>query len=284
MIVENRCFDEERALYGLHDAKVAGCTFAGPADGESALKECSGIEVENCLFGLRYPLWHVRNGAVRHCRMTEDCRAALWYDNGIRLEDCDMDGIKAVRECQEAELACCRIHSPEFGWQCRSLRMEDCELAGEYAFLHSTGLDIRHLKLEGKYSFQYVQDARIDRCILHTKDAFWHSRNVTVTDSVVSGEYLGWYSENLHLIRCRIIGTQPLCYARGLVLTDCEMEGTDLAFENSEVEALVKGRIDSVKNPAAGWITAGSIGEIILDEHVWPGAGCRIEETERRRG
>ena len=36
---ENRQYDEERALYGINNAKIRNCKFDGPADGESALKE-----------------------------------------------------------------------------------------------------------------------------------------------------------------------------------------------------------------------------------------------------
>ena len=38
-VIENRTMDEERALYHLVDTEVKSCVFAGPADGESALKE-----------------------------------------------------------------------------------------------------------------------------------------------------------------------------------------------------------------------------------------------------
>ena len=82
---------------------------------------------------------------------------------------------------------------------------------------------------------------------------------------------------------CKIIGTQPFCYAKNLVLEDCEMIDCDLAFENTTVEADVRGEILSVKNPAGGHITADSIGEILLDEHRWPGAACAITERIGKR-
>ena len=50
--VENQRFDEERALYNLRAADVTGCVFAGPADGESVLKEARDIWVHNCSFSL----------------------------------------------------------------------------------------------------------------------------------------------------------------------------------------------------------------------------------------
>ena len=57
-IIENKTFDMERALYGSRDIAVKNCRFDGPADGESAFKECSNIEARNCYFNLRYPFWH----------------------------------------------------------------------------------------------------------------------------------------------------------------------------------------------------------------------------------
>lgn len=281
---EDLILDEERALYGLRDATVLRCTFDGPADGESALKECGHLKVEDCDFRLRYPFWHVRGAEVRNSRMTDTCRAALWYDEDILLEDCTLGGIKALRECDRTTLRRCTAVSPEFGWFCRGIRVEDSELTGEYPFLRCRDMELTGFRLHGKYSFQYVQDVVIRDSVLDTKDAFWHCKNVTVYDSVIKGEYLAWYSEGLKLVRCKIIGTQPLCYAKNLILEDCEMVGTDLAFENSEVTATVKGEILSVKNPVRGSIEADQIGEIILDEHQRPGADCEIIQRQRKAG
>ena len=162
MRYENETHDEERAFYGLKDAVIKNCKIDGPADGESAFKECRDIVVEDTFFNLRYPFWHVDNVKISNCTMTENCRAALWYDKG--------------------------------------------------AFIDS----------------------------------------------------------------CKIIGTQPLCYVKGLVLEDCEMEGCDLSFERSEVNATVRGHIDSVKNPISGRITVDSIGEIILEEEIVTPGACEI--------
>ena len=37
--IEHQTFDQERALYGQTGICAVDCTFAGPRDGESALKE-----------------------------------------------------------------------------------------------------------------------------------------------------------------------------------------------------------------------------------------------------
>ena len=263
---ENRQYDEERALYGINNAKIRNCKFDGPADGESALKECSDITVEDCFFNLRYPFWHVNKAVIKDSQMTELCRAALWYDEDITISNCSMNGIKALRECHNIKLLGSSIVSPEFLWRCFDVVVEHSKLESEYPFFECSDVSIDDLNMKGKYSFQYVENMTIKNSVLDTKDAFWHSKNVTVMDSVVKGEYLGWYSENLRFVRCHIVGTQPLCYCKNLILEDCTMEATDLCFERSEVNATVKGRIESVKNPVAGQIKADEIGEIIMEE------------------
>lgn len=275
-LITNQTFDEERALYALQNTEVTNCTFAGPADGESAFKESSNISVDSCTFNLRYPFWHTSNADIKNITMSETCRAALWYDNNIKISHATLGGIKALRECHNVTLKNCNITSAEFGWLCSNLNISECELTSEYPFFMSHDLVLDKFTMKAKYSFQYVNNMTITNSYLDTKDAFWHSNNVTVIDSVVKGEYLAWYSKNLHLIRCKIIGTQPLCYAEGLILEDCETIDCDLAFEYSDVNATIKGSILSVKNPKSGRIKADSYGEIILDENRCKDTVCEI--------
>ena len=54
--IKDKQFDEERALYNLTHGEVTDCVFAGPADGESVLKEARDVKLTNCRFSLRYPL------------------------------------------------------------------------------------------------------------------------------------------------------------------------------------------------------------------------------------
>ena len=265
---ENLIFDEERALYGIKNAEIINCKFDGPADGESALKETNSIYVENCFFNLRYPFWHTTNGSIKNITMTENCRAALWYDKNLKIINSQLGGIKAVRECENIDIKESKINSSEFGWFSNNLKISDTNLFSEYPFLKSKNIEIENLNMKGKYSFQYTENCIIKNSSFDTKDAFWHSKNVTVIDSVIKGEYLAWYSENLKLINCKIIGTQPLCYAKGLILENCQMIDCDLAFEKSEVTASIKGNIISVKNPISGFIKADLIGKIILDEET----------------
>lgn len=277
-VIEGRTFDEERALYGSRNLVVRDCRFAGPADGESFLKESSDVEVRDCFCDLRYPFWHDSRVVIDGCELTERCRAALWYTDHAEVRNSKLHGIKALRECRDVVIEGCDISSPEFGWSTEHCRMADTSAMGEYFMMRAAYLELRNVRLAGKYSFQYVRQAELSGCALDTKDAFWHTDNVTLVDCDVKGEYLGWYSNHLTLVRCRISGTQPLCYCKNLTLVDCEMDGCDLAFEKSEVQATVTTHIDGVKNPLRGSIVAPSIGEIVAEE----GVDCAIEETALR--
>ena len=266
--IENEQFDEERALYNLTNALVRDCIFAGPADGESVLKEARDVALDNCSFSLRYPLWHVNGFKMHDSRMDEKTRAAIWYAENGKITESDLGGIKAVRECKNITLYDCNIDSQEFGWKCDTISVTDSKINSEYLFLDSRNVKLEHVQMKGKYSFQYMENLEIRNCFLNTKDAFWHSKNVTVVDSVVRGEYLGWFSENLTLVGCKIIGTQPLCYCKNLRLQNCTMEECDLAFEYSDVIANIIGHVDSIKNPRSGSIVADSVGEVIMGDAV----------------
>lgn len=264
-IVQNKTFDEERALYGSKDILIKDCLFDGPADGESAFKECSDVQVEHCFFNLRYPFWHDHGLEIVDSEMTELCRAALWYSDHIEISNSRLHGIKALRECREVKMKDCDIVSPEFGWSVRGIKMENCTAKSEYFMMRSDNLHFQNVDMQGKYSFQYIENAVFENCRFDTKDAFWHAKNIVVRNSVVNGEYLAWYSENVTFENCRIIGTQPLCYCRGLRLVNCEMTDTDLAFERSEVEADITTPVISIKNPLSGHITVPAVGEVIRD-------------------
>ena len=264
--IMNQTFDEERAMYGSKDVEVLDCRFDGPADGESAFKECSDIAVRDCFFNLRYPFWHDKGLKITGSEMTDACRAALWYTEDAEITDTKMHGIKALRECANVRIKGCDIISPEFGWSVRGINMKDTSAEGEYFMLRSEHLTFDNVKLKGKYSFQYITDSVFTNCDFDTKDAFWHARNVIVRDSVVKGEYLAWYCENVTFENCTLIGTQPLCYCKGLKLINCRMVDCDLAFEKSDVEAEIVSDVLSIKNPRSGRITAESVGEIIMDD------------------
>ncbi len=262
---KDSAYDQERAFYGRKDIFVSNCQFDGPADGESAFKECCDIKIDNCYFNLRYPFWHVRGLRIIKSEMTSLCRAALWYSDKIKIKDTKLHGIKALRECSDIMIDKCDIISPEFGWSSRNVNITDTSAEGEYFMLRAKNLICNNIDLSGKYSFQYAENAVFTNCRFDTKDAFWHSKNVTVKNSIINGEYLAWYSDSLTLENCRIKGTQPLCYCKNLKLINCEMIDCDLSFERSDVEATLNSPIDSIKNPLSGVIRAPAAGKLIFD-------------------
>lgn len=264
--IENKTFDAERALYAVQNLELRGCVFDGPADGESALKECENITAAKCVFNLRYPFWHNNGVHINGSELTENCRAALWYSKHIEIKNTRIHGIKALRECRDIKLIDCDIVSSEFGWFSKNIVLNDCMVQSEYFMLRAENIMLENVQFSGKYSFQYIKNAVFENCIFNTKDAFWHAENVVVKNSVVNGEYLAWYSNNITFENCKITGTQPLCYCKGLRIVNCKMENTDLCFEKSEVKAVITSRVASIKNPLSGYIELPYAGEIIMDD------------------
>ena len=273
-VIRDKTFDEERALYGSDGVEVVSCSFDGPADGESAFKESKNITVMDSFFNLRYPFWHDDNLSITNSLMTEKCRAALWYSSDIRISNSQLHGVKALRECHNVKIENCDIISPEFGWSVHGLEMSSTRAESEYFMMRSDDLKFENVTLKGKYSFQYIENSIFENCNFDTKDSFWHAKNVVVKNSTIKGEYLAWYCENVTFINCSISGTQPLCYCKGLKLIDCRMENADLAFEKSDVEAVILSKVDSIKNPMSGYLSIPEACEMIMDD---PDAKCVVE-------
>lgn len=264
-MIQNMKFDKERALYGSNHIAVLNCSFEGPEDGESALKESMDILVDGCFCDLRYPFWHDTDLIIVRTEMTENCRAAIWYSKNVKIADSKLHGIKALRECSDVYIEDCDMISPEFGWSVNNITMKNSTAESEYFMMRSSNINFENVRFKGKYSFQYIENAVFENCDFMTKDAFWHGKNITVRNSRISGEYFAWYSEGLTLENCTISGTQPLCYCKGLKLENCRMEDADLSFEKSDVEAEITNHVISIKNPRSGYIEAPSVGEIIMD-------------------
>lgn len=96
--VADRQFDEERALYNLQEADINHCLFAGPADGESVLKEARDVNLTDCTFSLRYPLWHVKKFTMEHSTMDELTRAAIWYASDGVIKNSTLGGISGRKK------------------------------------------------------------------------------------------------------------------------------------------------------------------------------------------
>lgn len=279
--IKKETLDQERALYASQNLIVENCKFDGPADGESALKEGRNIIVNNSFFNLRYPFWHDKKLVINKCKLTDLCRAALWYSKDIKITKTDLFGIKALRECKGIVIEDSRVDSREFGWRNFNVTINNTKLINtDYFMFETRKIRMNKINMKGKYSFQYTNDVVIENSVLDTKDAFWHAKNVTVKNSTIKGQYLAWYSNGLTLINCKIIGTQPLCYCKNLKLINCTMQKTDLAFEYSDVEADITGSIDSVKNPKSGYIKADKIKKIILEDSIIK-SKCDIKENTK---
>lgn len=275
--IRNTHFEGERPLFATHNLQLENVTIH---TGESALKECSNIEVVNCRFEGKYPFWHVDRFVVKNCFFTEGARAALWYSKDLQMMDTVIEAPKMFRDMEGIRLENVQLpNALETLWHCRNVELKNVQIdKGDYLFMHGENIRVEDLTLNGGYTFQYCSNVEVRNSVINSKDAFWNTENVTIYDSKLNGEYLGWHSRNLRLVNCHISGTQALCFAHDLVMENCTMdESADLCFEHSTLQAQINSPVHSIKNPRSGLITAQSYGEIIIDQNCRAPRNCEIK-------
>ena len=275
--ISKQHFEGERPLFAKHHLRLEQVTIG---DGESAIKECSDIEAEDCRFWGKYPFWHVHGFRINRCQFDVGARSALWYSDHLDMRDTRIDGPKMFREMSDLYMENVTINdADETFWRCRNVEARNLELHdGTYPFMFSDNIRIDGLKSDSKYVFQYCKNVELHNAHIVTKDSFWECENVTIYDSLLDGEYLAWHSKNVRLVNCHLAGEQLLCYADQLVLENCTFDqACDRVFEYSNVEASIRGHIENIKNPISGHVVADSIGSITIDEHVSQPNNCIIE-------
>ncbi|MCR5353954.1 MAG: DUF3737 family protein [Lachnospiraceae bacterium] len=255
-------FTGERALFKAEDVVVKNSIFQ---DGESPLKEANNIEIYDCDFKWKYPLWYSKNIKMKDSIINEMGRAGIWYTDNISVEDTVVIGPKNFRRCKGVKLTNVDFKdAQETLWNCQDVQMTNVQIKGDYIAMGSENLVLNNVTIHGNYGFDGAKNVEVHDSKLYMKDAFWNTENVCVYDSYIEGEYLGWNAKNLTLVNCTIKSLQGFCYIENLKLVNCKLEGTVLAFEYSSVDAEIVGKVDSVLNPKSGTIKADEIGTLMI--------------------
>uniref|UniRef100_A0AB33J1G6 DUF3737 family protein n=1 Tax=Prevotella sp. GTC17254 TaxID=3236794 RepID=A0AB33J1G6_9BACT len=275
-LIKGKKFGGERPLFGVHDVRLENIEIT---DGESGIKCCRNLECDHSSFYGKYPWWHVDGSVITNCYFAPESRSAIWYSTDMVMKDCVIDGPKFFREMKNLTLENVKINdADETFWKVDGLKLKDVTLhEGTYPFMFSKNIYVDGLESDAKYVFQYCENVEVHHAKITTKDAFWECENVTIYDSELDGEYLGWHSNHVRLVNCHISGEQPLCYVNNLVVENCTFDAAcDRAFEDSDIQADIRGMITNIKNPRTGRIVADEIGSVTYDEFVKAPNNCEI--------
>ena len=267
-VIQNIQTGQERAFYGSKNVHFKNITIDGIEQGESAFKECRNITLEETNIVLKYCVWHCHNITLYKTVIDVNSLASIWYCENIEIINCKLNGVKACRNCSNLTLKDCIINSDDFGWKAEGVKIINCKISGVTPLLDSSNVTVDGAEFTAKYIFQYSDNIKMTNTTIDTKDCFWHAKNVYCKNVKFVGEYLAWYSENCVFENCEINSIQPLCYCKKLKLINCTMPNCNLAFEYSDVDADIKGHVDSIRNVLSGKIVVDSLGEYVQDEHV----------------
>jgi len=275
-LIKNRTFGGERPLFAIRDTKLYNVTIT---EGESGIKCCKNIVAEQCRFIGKYPWWHVDGSLITNCVFEVGARSAIWYSSNMVMRDTVIHAPKLFREMRNVELENVTFNdADETLWRIDGLKVKNVTMhEGTYPFMFCNDVYVDGLNTDSKYVFQYCKRVEVHHALITTKDSFWECEDVAIYDSEINGEYLGWHSKNLKLVRCHITGEQPLCYVDNLILEDCTFgEDCDRMFEDTILQAQIKGTVTNIKNPRSGRIVVDSVGSITIDENILPPADCVI--------
>ena len=254
-------FVGERSLFNSSDLKIEKSRFF---DGESPLKESENIELYDCKFEWKYPLWYCKDIIASNTVFRTTARSGIWYTHGIEMTDCLIEAPKTFRRSSRISLKNVSLpNALETMWNCSDVELDNVKICGDYFGFNSSNIDASDLDVDGNYIFDGGRNITVRNSRLISKDAFWNCENVLVENCTIVGEYLGWNSKNVTFVNCTIESNQGMCYMDNVVLRDCRLINTDLCFEYCTVDAEIKSHVISVKNPISGRIVAESIGEII---------------------
>lgn len=260
----NEHFSGERALFQRNGLRISGTVFG---EGESPLKHNAYIELSDCTFDAKYPVWYSENVKLNNCTIREAAKEGIWYSTEVNIYDTLIESEKCFRHSNGISLKNVTFtNGDETLWKCANIRMDGVKVNGDYFAMDCDGMEICGLELSGSKAFDGIKNATIRKSVISGSDCFWNCQNVTIHDSVITGKCFGWNSRNIMLVNCTVESLQGMCFMENLVLKNCKLPNTTLAFEYSDnISVEIKGGIDSVKNPAGGLIRAESIGEIIME-------------------
>ena len=257
-------FTGERSLFGSRDVTLNGCVFES---GESPLKESRNITASECLFRYKYPFWYCDNIHLDRVTFFDLARAGVWYTKRFTMTNSIVEAPKNFRRCRDITLSNVMLsNAQETLWSCENVTLEHVKARGPYFAMNCKNVKVHDLDLIGDYSFDGVVNLEVSDSHLASKDAFWNTENVVVRNSFVTGESLGWNSKNLTLVDCTIESLQGMCYIDNLVMKNCRLINTTLAFEYANVQADIRGTVESVFNPGSGTIKADKIRHLVIQK------------------
>ena len=121
-VIKNQEFGGERPLFESHGLRLENVSIH---EGESAIKECSDIEAEDCFFEGHYPFWHVHGFRINNCHFAVGARSALWYSDHLKMTNTVIDGPKMFREMSDIDIENVKINdADEIFWRCKNINIK----------------------------------------------------------------------------------------------------------------------------------------------------------------
>ncbi len=133
--IKNQEFGGERPLFASKDLRLENVTFHA---GESALKCCENIDIEDYKQQGNYSFQYCKNVEIRNAHI--DSKDAFWGTENVTVYDSELTGEYLGWHSKNLRLVRCKISGTQPLCYCENLILEDCSFApdADLAFEDST--------------------------------------------------------------------------------------------------------------------------------------------------
>ena len=193
--------DGESAFKESRDIEAKNCYF----NLRYPFWHVEGLVVENCEMteNCRAALWYTHGASIRDSRLHGI--KALRECSGITIENCDIISPEFGWSVKDIVMKDSSAESEYFMMRSESLRFENVSLKGKYSFQYITDSVFENCNFDTKDAFWHAKDVVVRNSTIKGEYLAWYCENVTFINCTISGTQPFCYCKNLKLIDCRLL-------------------------------------------------------------------------------
>ena len=164
--------------------------------------ELENIEMtENC----RAALWYTNDAAVRNSKMHGI--KALRECSGIKIENCDIISPEFGWSVKVIEMKNTAVQSEYFMMRSDRLSFDNVTLKGKYSFQYITDSVFENCIFDTKDAFWHARNVVVRNSVVKGEYLAWYCENVTFDNCTITGTQPLCYCKGLKLINCKMNDT-----------------------------------------------------------------------------
>ncbi len=164
-----------------------------------------GLEISGCELTplCRAALWYSENVQIRNSRLHGV--KALRECAGVQLENCSVVSAEFGWFSREISLSDCEAEGEYLFLHTEGIRADRFRLKGKYSFQYVKNAVLEDCELNTKDAFWHAENVTVRNSVVKGEYLAWYSKNLTMENCRIIGTQPFCYCEGLRLINCEMI-------------------------------------------------------------------------------